>query len=501
VIEKSRVQYVIIVESLFRMDVVDMIYYWARAVPDRPAIIQSEMVTTFQGLADGIESIGERVDRLNLNRREPVAVCVANPSFMLATIFALLRAGYSVAPVNVPLYPHLSGAGLRNLIYDTHGQVISSGRNIRFDMSWLPIPDSSGSRRFSHRVPAEPADLIFFTSGTTGLPKKVTQPAAALDRLLKYPFTSATGDHQKILVMPGLASTFGFNRVCEILNVGKTACFAQEGLAALSLIYVFGVEVVVGSAQQVLGLAKLRKSNPGFQLASLQTVIIGGGKIEPQGIASLSAALCRNVLSQYGSTEAGVVAMAPFSTIANIPDAIGVVLPWVEIEIVEETGKSLQPGSTGMIRYRTPQLLENINASGEQAVPGVRDGWFYPGDIGSVTAEGVLCLAGRSSDVINRGGVKVSGARIEEALKALPYIKDAAACGVAGPSGLEEIWVAIVASAMIDAEQIKAYLAMPDKIGVPPDEIFVLDELPRGELGKVQKYRLKELMLALKGSV
>jgi acyl-CoA synthetase (AMP-forming)/AMP-acid ligase II len=128
----------------------------------------------------------------------------------------------------------------------------------------------------------------------------------------------------------------------------------------------------------------------------------------------------------------------------------------------------------------------------------VPDQWFYPGDIGCVTAEGVLCLAGRTSDVINRGGVKVSGTRIEEILHALPQIKEAAACGVSGPSGLEEIWIAVIADGAPDIAEIKRHLAEHDDVKVAPDEVFVFDQLPRGELGKVQKYRLKELMLGRK---
>jgi len=480
------------------MAIVDMIYYWARAVPHRAAITQSDMVTSFQGLADAIESFGERIDRLNLDQREPVAVCIANPSFLLATIFALMRRGYGVAPVNPPLYPYLPGAGIRNLIYDTQGQVTSGGRNIRFDMSWLPEPKKESAKRAYARGATANADCVFFTSGTTGLPKKVVQPAAALERLLRYPFTCASGNQQKILVMPSIASTFGFNRVCEILNVGKTACFALGAEGTLSLIDLFGVELVVASAAQALSLARARQRNPAWQLNSLDAMIVGGGKIEPRALAEMAAALCRNLVSQYGSTEAGVAAAAPFRALDGIAGAIGVALPWAEIEIVDEAGATLPPGAEGLIRYRTPQLVENINAFGAHVVPGVRDGWFYPGDIGSLTAEGVLCLSGRSSDVINRGGVKVSGARIEEVLKALPEVRDAAACGVAGPSGLEEIWVAIESAGAVDVEQIKAHLKTHESVGIAPDEVFIVDELPRGELGKVQKYRLKELLLGLK---
>src|SRR5579862_1723908 len=109
------------------MSVVDTIYLWADTLPHRAAVIQSEMVTTYRGLADAIDSIGERIERLNLSKQEPVAVCIANPSFLLAALFALMREGYETAPVGKGLYPHLAGAGIRNLIYDTEGQVTSGG--------------------------------------------------------------------------------------------------------------------------------------------------------------------------------------------------------------------------------------------------------------------------------------------------------------------------------------------------------------------------------------
>ena len=161
-------------------------------------------------------------------------------------------------------------------------------------------------------------------------------------------------------------------------------------------------------------------------------------------------------------------------------------------------GEPLPPGAEGLIRYRTPQLLENIRRAGSDAVPGVRGEWFYPGDIGTLTADGVLRFAGRSSDVINRGGVKVSATRIEEILKTMPGVADAAVCGVAGPSGLEEIWIAIVPNGTIDVADVEKLLLGHAEVGAAPDEVFLLDELPRGELGKVQKVRLRELLLSRK---
>jgi acyl-CoA synthetase (AMP-forming)/AMP-acid ligase II len=477
------------------MYLIDMIFYWAKSDPQRHALVQPDLITTYSGLADAIESIAARIEQLGLNRREPIAVSISSPSFFAAIVFALLRNGYSAALVRPGLLPLLQSAGIRNLIYDSQGLMLSGGRNVRFDPSWLSNAAKNETRLASKRG-IEELDIIFFTSGTTGLPKKVAQPLNALDQLLKYPQTCASGTGQKILVMPGLSTTFGFNRLCEVLNAGKSAFFASDSSSALSLIGLHGVEVVVASASQAAELVKARNANPGYQVGSLQAIFVGGGKIEPQGIAEIRATLCRNVINQYGSTEAGVAALTPFDVLADKPGAIA--LPWTELQIVDETGQQLPAGAEGLIRYRTPQLAENLKRAGSDSIPGVRDGWFYPGDIGSLTAAGILSFAGRSSDVINRGGVKVSGNRIEEILRALPQIKEAAACGIAGPSGLEEIWIAIEANGPVDIGEIEKLLCAHVDIGIAPDEVFVLDELPRGELGKVQKLRLKELLRSRK---
>jgi acyl-CoA synthetase (AMP-forming)/AMP-acid ligase II len=486
------------------MQLVDMVFYWARSTPHRAAIIQPEMVTTYRGLAEAIESVATRIERFGLDKGEPVAVSIANPSMMLATVLALFHRGYRAAPVNRALYPFLPSAGIRSLIYDTHGQMLAGGRNIRFEMSWLPRSDGPASAPTPapayRRSADDSVDTIFFTSGTTGIPKKIVQSGRSLEQLLSYPFTCASGTHQKILIMPGLASTFGFNRACEILNVGKTACFAQSPAAVLALVGTFGVEMIIASATQALSLQELKDKEPAHSLDSLKAVLIGGGKIAPERMENVRSALCRNVLSQYGSTEGGVVALAPLDEIAGIPDAVGVVLPWANLEIVDEGGHPLPSGAEGLIRYRTPQLTENIEAGDGGELPGVRGPWFYPGDVGSLTKDGVLCLSGRSSDVINRGGVKVSGSRIEEILQALPDIKEAAACGVVGPSGLEEIWVAVVANGFFEVDAIKQLLAEHDDVKIAADEVLEFDELPRGELGKVQKFRLRELMLRRKAN-
>jgi acyl-coenzyme A synthetase/AMP-(fatty) acid ligase len=208
--------------------------------------------------------------------------------------------------------------------------------------------------------------------------------------------------------------------------------------------------------------------------------------------------VCRDIVTSYASTEAGTAATAHYDAIEKIPQAVGFVVPDVDIEIVDEAGAKLTAGSEGLIRLRTPQLRLNADPRGPAPLPDDKTSWFYPGDIGRITEDGVLCVTGRSTDVINSGGVKVSATKIEEVLQALPEITEAAACGVMGPSGLEELWLAVVASGQLDVAEIKRCLQEHKDIGLVPAEVFVLDALPRGDMGKIQRFGLKEQLLKLK---
>jgi len=479
------------------MYIVDEISYWAKAAPHRPAVIQPDLVLTYQMLADAIRSAGQRIIKSDLDPGMPVAVLLDNPGKTLAVCFALMQHSYVIAPIDASLLPHLRAAGIGNLIR-ARGEEIAGGRNVRFDDTWLR--QDSGPRTIAMHRNEPAADAIatvFFTSGTTGTPKKTVQTRESIQERFNMAQLTGEADTDRILLTMGLSTTFGFFGACTILRAGKTACFAPIGSPSLVLVGTYGIDAISGSPQQVIALLDLVEKGGRFALDSLKQIRIGGGSLTKTFARRVQSSLCRKLFASYGITELGKVAGANYDMIANVPDAVGIPYPRVELEIVDETGASLPSGAQGMVRCRTPYFLKNLRARN----PDDADAWWYPGDMGLLTDQGVLCIAGRSDDVINLGGVKISALTVDGALLEHAGLKDAGACGVKGADGTDRMWVAIVPDGTkANVSALMSSIKQDPNFGADIEGLFVVDRIPRNRLGKIQRNELKAMLLQMKSS-
>jgi acyl-coenzyme A synthetase/AMP-(fatty) acid ligase len=481
------------------MHVLDMIFFWADAEPGRPAVILPDMVLTYRALADAIESVAEHLEEQNLSKQESIAVSLTGEAKLLATCLSAMRAGFHVAPVSPASFPQLVDAGITAVI--TQNETVPGLRNIQFDDGWLPSAKRSRSARPTPASAKSYGSLIFFTSGTTGAPKKIVEKAEAAIARSQLSVFFETGNNSRILVLPGLTSHFGFNLACDILRVGKTVCFCPVSERALWMIAAFGIDFIHASPHQALVLCQIKEKHPEYPLNTVQAIRIGGALPAKQLVRRIQSRICTEVLVIYASTEGSHAATASYAAIEHVPDAVGFVMPWTELEIVDEHDNKLPAGTEGRVRYRNPYFLANLSAEQSLAPADARARWFYPGDIGSVTAEGILCIKGRLDDVVNRGGVKVSAVAVEERLLACPGVKDAAVCGAAGLSEITQLWVAVVPEANFNLTELRHFIetdaALDRFIGTDIDQIFVVETIPRGELGKIKRQELKEMLLAM----
>jgi oxalate---CoA ligase len=225
----------------------------------------------------------------------------------------------------------------------------------------------------------------------------------------------------------------------------------------------------------------------------LRFVATGGMPLTREVREGLAAALGVPVLEHYGSSEAGQSSSNLAPPGPYKPGTCGIPENGV-VKIVGENGREASAGEQGEILLTGPTVTSGYLDAPELNRAAFVDGWFRTGDIGSLDADGFLTLHGRKTEMINRGGHKISPAEIDDALQRHPAVAEAAAFGTPHPRLGEDVAAAVVLreGAMVTPLELREFL-LPTlaQFKIPRRVVFV-DRLPKGATGKVQRLRLAE---------
>ena len=207
----------------------------------------------------------------------------------------------------------------------------------------------------------------------------------------------------------------------------------------------------------------------------------------------------QRILERYGMTETGMISSNPLVG-ERRAGSVGKPLPGVAVSVLDEQGSPVAPGAVGVVAVRGPNVALGYWQMPDKTAAEFRaDGYFLTGDLGYLDGNGYLHLVGRAKDLIISGGLNVYPKEIEAVLDGLEPVEESAVFALPHPDLGESVAAAIVLkrSAVTLApermqEQIIAAVR-PLLAGFKlPRRIFVLDELPRNAMGKVQKAVLRE---------
>jgi acyl-coenzyme A synthetase/AMP-(fatty) acid ligase len=469
----------------------DFVFHHALAWPAKPAIILPDRVVTYGMFAQGVLRAEHRIRALGLTSGALVCVSIDSPIRTMVLAAALFRLGH---PIVVTAQPD-DCAALRlpvgAILHKAGVSLIPGQRQAVVDDGWF-----DGERQPITAVPArgfaDDQDIccVALSSGTTGRPKAISLTAKSFQqRQTNFFSIIGLGAWQRLLVLPGLATSWGFSVAAHALSAGRTLLFAENARESLHMISVYAADALVITTSQLREVVREQMQNP-LPCTSLRTVVTGGGLLSPAVIAEARTSLCSSVIAQYGATETGPTAFAPADQVGGIAGAAGFVAPWAEMEIVDEAGKVLPPATDGILRIRTSYHGAHYPPGADS--PGFREGWFYSGDLGRITPGGLLIITGRTSDVINVGGLKLAPELIEEILRGHPAVTDVAAFGGMGEAGIEEISVALVANTSVADTHLIDFCA---ERGVPLSRVFIVEELPKAPSGKIRRELLKSRLL------
>lgn len=475
---------------------------------------------TYAGLLQQLEQTVERLNCLGIGRGDTVAVALPNgPEAAVACLS--VACGAACAPLNADstaaeFERQLSALNVKAIIAVTGSKsaCVEVARGRGLPVLWL-VPDPGGcAGRFSLEG---------------GAPGRAAQPGMAQpdDVALKV-HTSGSTSKAKLAALTqrnvcygamGNVTQLGLTAQDRCLCV--TAMFFTQGL----LVSVFSSLLAGGSVACTPGydshgfFAWLDEFRPTWYAAPVsvqRSILINAAKFpdavsrsrlrlircssstaSPDLIARMEALFRAPMLDSYGLTETS-------STIVGerLPPAArklgSVGLPvGCEIAIVDEHGAALQPGAIGEVIVRGPSVLAAYEGTPEVNQQSFLNGWLRTGDLGSLDQDGFLFLRGRSKELINRGGLKIVPAEVDEVLNAHPAVAEAVAFGVPNEMLGEEVAAAIVTrdgwTASAELERgLREFCASRLSVPKVPRRILFVPVLPKTPTGKTLRIGLAE---------
>lgn len=200
----------------------------------------------------------------------------------------------------------------------------------------------------------------------------------------------------------------------------------------------------------------------------------------------------------WGMTESGPGgAWLPPEWLPAKAGAIGLAMPYCELQVCDESGQPVPRGEIGELYFSGPSMASGYFKDVPATAEAFRDGWLRSGDLVVEDEDGLLRFIDRKKDVINRGGLKVSSAAVESVLVRLPGVVDAAVVAIPHSVLGDDIAACLVlgSGVMLDREQFAAHCARHLADYEVPRHWIVLEALPKNPMGKILKRELRDAVL------
>jgi acyl-CoA synthetase (AMP-forming)/AMP-acid ligase II len=460
----------------------------AAATPDRPALRQGARTITYAELADRVGRLAAALSAAGVRPGDRVGAVQWNAPELLETMLAAFHGGFCIVPINARATPHeaaqvLDDAAISAIVYGPeyaeHTQRVSAPLRLRICTGSDPSAPAVGYDDALAGVPG-PAPLavgglddvawLFYTSGTTGLPKG----AMLTHRNLLTMVMAYLGDLRDVsgesVVLHAAPLTHGgglyalpplARGACQLLTTSRSF-EPEEVLGALDHDMV--TDIAFLTPTMVKWLVEAR-TTAGGKVSGLQHVTYGGA---PMYVEDLTAALDAfgPVFSQiYGQAEAPVT-ISRLSRADHLraldgePELLASAgRAYTNVEAAIRTDDGVLAGvGEGELVSRSDAVMKGYWANPGATADSLRDGWLHTGDLGRIDDRGLIFLMDRSKDVIISGGANIYPREVEEVLLRHQAVRQVAVVGAPDETWGERVVAVVVAHDGSDQETLRGEL-------------------------------------------
>ncbi|HRD76006.1 MAG TPA: AMP-binding protein, partial [Hyphomicrobiaceae bacterium] len=234
---------------------------------------------------------------------------------------------------------------------------------------------------------------------------------------------------------------------------------------------------------------------------SMRLFVSGSAPLLAETHTEFEARTGHRILERYGMTEAGMITSNPYDPAGRIAGSVGMALPDISVRVAAADGTHMPDGEVGVLEIRGPNLFSGYWRNPEKTKEEFRaDGYFITGDLAVKDTTGRVTIVGRAKDLIISGGFNVYPKEIEEEINALPGVGESAVVGIPHPDFGEGVIAVLTAAPGANApSEADVLAALKDRLAKfkLPKRVFVVGELPRNAMGKVQKADLRKQHLEL----
>ncbi len=486
--------------------------------PDAPAILAPDRpALTRGGLRDHVQRTISALAAHGIGRNDRVAIVLPNGPEM-ATAFVAVAAGASTAPLN-PAYRrpefefYLSDLNARALLVErgSTSDAVAVARELGVRVLEIESPAAAPAGVFTisgsadgppaPEAPVSPGAedeaLVLHTSGTTSRPKivplrhrNVCASAANVARAL-----ALQPDDRCLNVMP-LFHIHGLIAAILASLHARASVFCTPGFNALRFFAWLEESdatwyTAVPTMHQAI-LSRAERNRAVIDAAHIRLIRSSSASLPPQVMAELEAVFGAPVIESYGMTEAAhQMTSNPLPPLPRKPGTVGVPAG-PDVAVMDEAGTILDRGRTGEVVIRGANVTAGYDSNPEANEKSFTEGWFRTGDQGVIDDDGYLTITGRLKEIINRGGEKISPREVDEVLLDHPAVAQVVTFAIPDAKLGEDIGAAIVLREGQQAtdRELRDFAATRLAAFKVPRTIVLLDEIPKGATGKLQRIGL-----------